>query len=270
MRFLTDHTSEELARLAPRLAAKLPVTDPLLAELLRISALVLQRQESEDPTTLLQDVQAIELVASRFPVPVAWQKLLTDYVSGGRVRQQVSLAVHNAVWVLAGAYDLRDRVTGLPSPNELRTYLPGESDRYELRIDVAVTALQALAVQIPAHHEAGRRFRTIARRCADTKQLARWVDSEVAIYNQRVNRLKRCRDALIHGGPVSMEVAATVQHFANGQAQAVVATALEAVLEGQPLNVMCGNIRDRYADWRSEIPAQQSALSALTGHEPPA
>lgn len=262
-RLLLDHTDEQLLELAPRLADRLPVTDPLLAELLRVSALVHDRAESADPTTLLQDVRAIELVASR--CDVSWQRLLTDHQAISTVRRRTVLDVFNAVWTIAGSHELASHVDGMPSPNELQRSVPGDHRRYELRIDVAFAALLDLANRLPAHHAAGRRIRSLARHLADTGALGRWVDGSVADYRRRVNRLKRCRDALTHGGPISLDVAATVQPFANREAQAVVATALEAVLEGRTVRQFYDELRDEQETWREAMGSATSVLAALTG-----
>jgi hypothetical protein len=262
-RLLMDHTDEQLLRLAPRLADRLPVTDPLLAELLRVSALVHDREESADPTTLLQDVRAIELVASR--CDVSWQRLLTDYQAVSTVRRRTVLDVFNAVWTIAGSHELTSHVEGMPSPSELQRAIPGDHRRYELRIDVAFEALLDLARRLPTHHAASRRIRSLARHLADTDALRRWIDGSVADYQGRVNRLKRCRDALTHGGPISLDVAATVQPFANREAQAVVATALEAVLEGRTVRQFYEGLRDQQQAWREAMVSTTAVFEALTG-----
>ncbi len=262
-RQMSDHTDEELFRLAPRLAPHLPVTNPLLAELLQISALVHDREHSADPTTLLQDVRAIELVASR--CSTSWQALLTDYFAVGFARRNARLDVFNAVWTVAGDYELKTRVEGIPSPNELQRYLPEDHRRFQLRIDVALASLQPLAEAMPSHHAGSRHIRTLAAACADTTSLQTWVDETVEDYNRRVRRLKRCRDSLIHGGPISLDVATTVQRFANRQAQAVVATALEAVLQGQ---LIADEFTDHQVDdaaWRVAIGGADSVAESLFG-----
>lgn len=260
---LIDRTDEQLLRLAPRLADRLPVTDPLLAELLRTSALVHDREESDDPTTLLQDVRAIELVASR--CDVSWPRLLSGYRATGMVRRRAVLEVYNAVWTIAGSHELTSLIDGIPSPTELQRSIPGEHRRHELRIDVAFEALLDLANRLPAHHAAGRRMRTLAAHLASPRALARWIDDSIADYGRRVNRLKRCRDALMHGGPISPYVAATVQPFANREAQAVVATALEAVLEGRTVPQFYDELRDQHQAWRDTIGSAPSVFEALTG-----
>lgn len=262
-RHLNDYTDEELFRLAPRLQAHLPVTDPLLAELLQVSALVHDREESADPTTLLQDVRAIELVASR--CATAWQALLMNDFAVGSVRRDMRSDVFNAVWTVAGNSELKTRVPALPSPKELQHYLPGEHRRFELRIDVALAALPPLADAMPTHHAGGRRIRTFAAACADTAALQAWVEESIEDYKRRVRRLKRCRDSLIHGGPVSLDVALTVQRFANRQAQAVVATALESVLQGRPIDDVFAEHRRDDAAWRMTIREARSVAEAMFG-----
>jgi hypothetical protein len=262
---LMDHTDEHLLRLAPRLADRLPVTDPLLAELLRIAALVHDREESADPTTLLQDVRAIELVASR--CSVSWQRLLTEDISVGTVWRRARLEVFNAVWTIAGNHELTSRVDGMPSPSQLQRTVPGELRRFELRMDVAFAAVLDLAARLPANHAAGRRIRTLARHLADTEAFARWVDSSAEDYGRRVNRLKRCRDALTHAGPISLDVAATVQPFANREAQAVVATALEVVLEGRNIKQFFDEMRHNHEAWRGAMGSTASVFDALMGRD---
>lgn len=258
-----DDTDEQLLRLAPRLADRLPVTDPLLAELISTAALVHDREESDDPTTLLQDVRAMELVASRCSIP--WQRLLTDYIAAGTVRRRVLLDVFNAVWTIGGNHELTSRIDGIPSPSDLQRRIPGDHRRFERRIDVAFEAVLDLANRLPPHHAGGRRIRELARHLADADSLVVWIDGLVADYSRRVERLKRCRDALMHGGPISLDVAATVQPFANREAQAIVATALEAVLQGRGVREFFDEARDDDDAWRREIPRAVSVWEALTG-----
>ncbi|RBY74712.1 hypothetical protein DQ239_19155 [Blastococcus sp. TF02-09] len=262
-RHLHDYTDEELFRLAPRLQPHLPVTDPLLAELLQVSALVHDREESADPTTLLQDVRAIELVASR--CSTAWQDLLIDNLAIDAVRQAARLDVFNAVWTMTSNSELKAHVPDLPEPNDLQQYLPGGHHRYQLRIDVALAALEPLAQAMPTHHAGGRRIRTVAAACADPAALQAWVEAAIEDYKRRVRRLKRCRDSLIHGGPISLDVAQTVQRFANRQAQAVVATALEAILQGRSIADVFAEHRHDDAAWRAEIGDASSVAEALLG-----
>jgi hypothetical protein len=258
---LTDHTGEQLARLAPRLAGKLPVTDALLADLLRVSALVHDRENSDDPTSLLQDVQAIELVASR--CSVKWNELVDSHFLNGALRQEAVMAAFNAVWTIAGSSEF-EQVDGLPQPNELQRYLRDDPGRQELRIDVAVQALERLATTMPAHHAAGRRIRSIATHCLDARHIAIWADELATDFKRRLRRLKRCRDALIHGGPINMDVAATVQYFANRQAQRVVGAALEAVLEDRDVAEFLDEVREHDRSWRSAMKGK-SAVDALLG-----
>ena len=262
-RHLHDYTDEELFRLAPRLQPHLPVTDPLLAELLQVSALVHDREESADPTSLLQDVRAIELVASR--CSTGWPTLLIDNFAVGSVRRDTRLDVFNAVWTMAGSSELRAHVAGLPSPSELQQYLPGQHRRFEMRIDVALAALQPLAEAMPMHHAGGRSIRTMAAACADPAAVHAWVEAEIEDYQLRVRRLKRCRDSLIHGGPISLDVARTVQRFANRQAQAVVATALESVLKGRAIADTFAEYRRDDAAWREALGRGDSVARALLG-----
>ncbi len=260
---MLDHTDEELLRLAPRLAPHLPVTNILLAELLQISALVHDREDSADPTTLLQDVRAIELVASR--CGLSWQDLLTEYIADGFVRRASRLDVFNAVWTISGDYELKAHIEGLPSPSDLQRHLPEYPRRFEIRIDVALAVLQPLAHSMPPHHAGSRRIRTLAAVCADTASLQSWVAASIEDYDGKVRRLKRCRDSLIHGGPISLDVAKTVQRFANHQAQAVVATALEAVLEGRPIADLFSEFHADDAAWQAAIGGVGSIAEALLG-----
>ncbi|MGY1651781.1 hypothetical protein [Geodermatophilus sp. SYSU D01119] len=261
--YVHDYTDEELFRLAPRLQAHLPVTDPLLAELLQVSALVHDREESADPTTLLQDVRAIELVSSR--CSTAWQDLLLDNFAVDSLRQTARLDVFNAVWTMTSNSELKAHLPDLPEPHDLQKNVPGEYHRYQLRIDVALAALKPLARSMPIHHAGGRRIRTVAAACTDPTAVQAWVEAEIEHYQRRVRRLKRCRDSLIHGGPISLDVARTVQRFANRQAQAVVATALEAVLQGRAIADVFAEHRRDDAAWREALGGATSVSEALLG-----
>ncbi len=256
-----DHTGEVLDDLVPDLANHLPVTDGRLLELLDAAGVVeAHSRDYADPTTLLNDVRVIELLAAR--CDTGWAAHLKTTFADGWARDRALNEVYGAVAGLNGHLELRE-FPGMPDAGQLLERVPGQPGRVRVRYDVALAAASALAGALPAHAPGARRLRQLAARTSSPERLRSWIDSMVAEYGCRVDRLARCRNSLAHGGPVNLRVAATVKQFANRQAARTTSTGLWAALRGEAIDQAHADLRARDGAWKDRIGAAASVAVAL-------
>lgn len=265
-----DYTDEGLGELRAHLADRLPVDDPGLHELIDAAG-VLNEDSSDDASALVQDVRIIELLATRcgtdlrdhlnksFAVMWARSKIVDD------IQEGVQAIVDDLDLKFSGAMP---RLEGLKQ--RLTTYDGGGRTGVLIHRDVAVAAIPELAADLPGHHLPSRKIRTIAGRIHDPAAIEEWVNQIVDEYKQSIERMIRCRNSLAHGGPVNLEVLASVRPFANWQARLTTAMGLQGILMGS-VSVKVGHDSRRNIDdqWRSNIPKATSIIAALFDPPPP-
>jgi len=255
-----DTTDDTLAELRPQLAHHLPIDDPRLLELLEAAAIIESHDEDADPTSLLHDVRVIELLASR--CSNSWQKHLKETFAIRWARACVMDEIYRSVQAAVGDPQLRG-TSGLPQPNELLAHISDGSGRVQVHYDVALAALPVLARELPDHYEGARRIRTTARRTRNIHNLNHWITELVQDYGQRVERLSRCRNSFTHGGPINLNVAATVHLFAKAQATHTTSTGLWAVISGCEVKEAHDKRRADDDTWRNGISTAHSVYDAL-------
>lgn len=256
-----DRTDSTLQALGPDLAAHLPVDEARMAELLEAAAVVqAHSDEKADPTTLLNDVRVIELLASR--CSQNWMSHLKMTFASQWAKAQVLDEIYGAVAGLMDNWELRD-ISAMPDPGDLLEDVAGGRDRVWVRYDVALAALPSLAQQLPPHVTGARRVRMVTSRTSSPRRLRRWVNELTSEYFRRVERLARCRNSLAHGGPVNLEVAGSVKGFASSQAGHTTSLGLWAVIRGQEVRDAHDRHRAMNEAWRQDLNRATTVLDAL-------
>jgi len=256
-----DRTGDVLDELSADLVGHLPVNDGRLLELLEAAAVVQSHSDDDaDPTTLLNDVRIIEMLASR--CTSEWRNHLKTTFAIDWARREVVDEIYGAVAGLTEYAEVR-RLDSMPEPGSFLESVPDEPERVWVRYDLALAAVPALARDLPAHVPGARRVRALAARTSTPQRLDRWVDELVTDYGRRVERLSRCRNSLAHGGPVNLQVAATVKRFANRQAARTTSMGLWAVVRGASVADAHAQHRARAENWKNNIRSAENALDAL-------
>ncbi len=212
-RHVIDRTADELEELSKHLTPHLPIQDSGLGELLDAAGLFDKDPEQSDPLEVPIHVRVIELLASR--CELVWQEHLKTTFSIGWARRQALNEIYEAVSKAVSPELGEASIPGLPRPEGLLTHV--EDDRIRINFDVALSAVPGVLQQLPAHHPAARRVRDLQRRTSTPQALQDWIGALRSEYEQLVNRLARCRNALSHGGPVNWEMAATITAFGRAQ-----------------------------------------------------
>lgn len=265
-----DFTDEGLDELRANLVDRLPIDDPSLQELIDAAG-VLNDDSSDDATALLQDVRTIELLATRCGTTVRVH--LNDFLALLRAHNKIIDEIQTAVHAIVDDTDLRfsgNMVQLEDLRQRLTTYDGGGRGGASIHLDVAVAAIPKLAVDLPEHHLSSRRIRTVAARIRDTAAITQWVNEVVHEYAHFVERLLRCRNSLVHGGPVNLEVIASVQPFSHREARFTTALGLQgflmAAISVKEAHELRRNLNER---WRSALPSAASIFEALFGQPPP-
>ncbi|MGS2648345.1 hypothetical protein [Streptosporangium sp. G12] len=100
------------------------------------------------------------------------------------------------------------------------------------------TALAELVSIYPLHHPQGRRVHTPAARLHDQASVIAWQDELSQRWIRLLARLARIRNAITHGGPVTLAAVETVFGFSDQLAGQGVSLALKAAMDGSPLTAV--------------------------------
>ena len=109
----------------------------------------------------------------------------------------------------------------------------------------------------------GRQIHTLATHLATTATLDAWCQALHARWTRARERLQRVRDALAHGGPLTLAAAETVHRLGHGLAGGALGPTLEGLLDGRGAAKAHDDARDRMNRWRNGVPGAASVNDAL-------
>jgi hypothetical protein len=256
-KFDRDHTDFALEQLAGRLGSHLPIRDPHLQELLDAAATLYQRDEDLSPASIVDSARVIERVAGL--CNESWIDHLTATFAIWWARDVIQDTVATALHGVQECPELHG-LQSMPDDEQLYNFANGDQ---ELNYDVAIEAMPHLGAELPDHHPGARLVRTVASRTATPANLAAWVAECVKQYARLLNRLLRCRNSLVHGGPLTDPIARTVQGLARVHAKRSISMALWAVADGSSLQQAHQQERIKIDQWRDGIPALPTAADAF-------
>jgi hypothetical protein len=127
----------------------------------------------------------------------------------------------------------------------------------------ALDLIPQLVPRLPAHHQAARRLREVARRTQDLAHLKEWVDELTADYRIKIDRAARLRNGLIHGGAASVDAAGTIRLLIRDEARVLARSTLEAILEGNSVKRAFDGYRSRDRYWRRRILEAKDITDAM-------
>lgn len=257
-----DTTAMHLAEHAEALGRHLPLRDPKVRTAGRLLAWLRHATGTDDPAQLILSERVIEQVCgwaglsepSRFVAEI----LKPQWVYG-RVRGEIDRAYRDLRRTRRGDHPLRDVIESPPAqrPHSPGTELPTVNLK---RILEHVDELVDLApVGSPAH----ARLVRLATRTEGARAASRWLDELGGEFDIRNARLRRTRNALMHGGPLVPGTVENVVRFAVALAHQSLGAALEMLLADDDLVEGFITRERRYRECFSSLRAGEPATEAL-------
>jgi hypothetical protein len=262
-----DAMDAELAELATKLRAHLPITDPEFSEV--VGAVHWWEQARRQPplAAVLLHVRVLELLSQRAG-DTPWQNYVDDFQQARWVRHRMMQQLHGVIDACLSraqmAASQADRNYLQDLGQRIRTYQPGG---YALDLREGFSALPVLARIFDPHDNIGRRVQDAVSRFT-LPALPAWLADLESGWKLTLGRLQRVRNALAHGGPIDDESAKTVQAFAEQLARSSLAVALQGLLEAKTVAV-ANQERKQWIDrWKTALPTATNVPDALFGPTP--
>jgi hypothetical protein len=264
-------TGGELARLAGTLGSQLPVTSSALTEAIEALHWWQDTQDRPPLAAVGLDVRVVELVASRVLATApakrrTWHHYLDDYLAIAWMLEHVRDELHRVVFHALHNYerqnvDPKDHSALAALQAAVVTY--GAGRRYEFHLDQALAALSTLVTIYPVHDRLGRRIHTLATHLASPPALDAWCDILQHRWDRTLARLRRTRDAITHGGPITADAISTVHRFGRRMAGWALSLSLEGLLDGTGGVARHITLRGQDQAWRAGVPTAASVNDAL-------
>lgn len=257
----------ELAELATKLRARLPITDPEFSEVVNAVHWWEDARNQPPRAAVLLHVQVLELLSQRAGV-TPWYRYTDEFLQARWIRALMHQRLYDTVndcltraHLAAGQADgdyLRDL------SRRITKYQPGG---YALDLREGFNALPRLVHIFDPHDNTGRRLREDASRFS-LSSLPAWFADLESDWGLTLDRLRRVRNALAHGGPASDESAETIRQFAEQLARLSLAIALQGLFEAKTVAV-ANQERKQWIDrWKAAIPVAANVPDALFGPTP--
>lgn len=219
-----------------------------LQKVLRLRAALDHAPPSDSEAVVMAAVRAIEH-CNTWAVPAGglnWYDFAVGYLSDGYTVTAVGDRVAAAVFAAVEQYQPG------PSPDEttvheleaIRQDISATAG-YGTRIDKLKTTAHVAALKgIYADHWLARWLSEIDGFLTSTTTLGKILDLEQLRFRTKVARLRRTRNALIHGGTLSELACATISDFAAYLARHALNGAIWAIVTGEQVNVHAADRRD--------------------------
>ncbi len=257
-----DRTADELGTLAATLGSHLPVADPALSE--TIDALGWWQSATDQPplASIVLDVRVLELVAARV-TNSAWYAYLDSYHRDSWIYSRIISTLQSVVFAAMRGYHVVPP-SAHPQLAALKATLfeSTSADRHIFHADRALAALPTLATIWPVHDHLGRQLHTLAAHLSSPAALEGWCRALADRWTRARARLRRVRNALAHGGPLT-SAADTVDRLAHQRAGSALSFTLEALLDGRDAAQAHEDARNRMTAWRNGVSGAASVHDAL-------
>ena len=245
-----DGTAAQIAKMAPRVAPKIPVNDQGLKDI--VDALHWWRGGLGQPTaaSIVLNVRIIELVASRIGETL-WTTYLEKYMKNSWIQDAILntlyIALHEALTRHVSAdVQARQREIFLKAMR----YSGGEQ---RFHIDKAARHLDAIIDFTAPNLPVGRELRTIKHRTSSTTAIQAWCTELERHWQGWVHRLERVRNSIAHGGPFTEQAVLITQPFSQKVAVWALWESIEGFLEGKTLAQSHTDLKSRWDQWRSSL-----------------
>jgi hypothetical protein len=145
---------------------------------------------------------------------------------------------------------------------EATLFEPIPGGRHLFHADRALAALPTLSTIWPVHDHIGRQLRSLATDLSSPAALEAWCHALGDRWTRARARLQRVRNALAHGGPLTL-AADTVHRLAHQRAGKTLSFTLEALLDGRGAVEAHEDARSHMTAWRNGVAGAPSVHDAL-------
>jgi hypothetical protein len=267
----SDVMPELAVGLGQNLAGHLPVRDVRLRRAARLALWLRRTRETWEPGRVVLAGRVLEQIAGWAGVG---DRVLfeSEYLKLAWALRRIRLEISNAFRGIWAAHHDRDP---LLNDGGWEKVLADPSIAYEERPDTSYTIslrgviekADFLAGLLDSGSPAGERLTMLADRTASGKATADWIVELEREFDVLKSRERRSRNALVHGGAVEDEVAASVLLFVDWLAADALHSAIEGILEGTELLDYFIDFRARREQCRSSLEAGEKPSSALFWEE---
>lgn len=225
-----DDTAAALARTADLLAKHLPLRGRDLRVAGRLLVWLRQATRNDNPVRLVLCDRVVEQVAGWAGVARP-SRFVTEFLRPGWVYEQVRRSVQQSYLQLMndthGAHALTSTIEEPPPrpPFSHATYLPS------INLRAVLENLDALIEVAPRGSSAWTGLARLRARTATPRSVGGWLDQLEDEFEVRNDRLRRTRNALMHGGPLVRTTVDDVARFAETLAYQAIGPAVHLMLE---------------------------------------
>lgn len=258
-----DPTDEVLRDLSGTLGPHLSLVPEMLREAIEVLRWWQEAGDQSNLPRVVLDVRVVEWVASLIGAGT-WYEFLGQTWKQHWIRWQIHQHLYNTCSEAASrpnAVAPEHRAQLATIQTKIQTYEgPGT---YTLRLDEALGALPGLQSIHPFHTRTGRRLTTLTARLASPSALEVWCDELEVDWTSQVNRLRRLRNAVAHGGPASAGTVDTVAAFGRERAGAALRATLTGVVDGRGPALAHQEVKANADTWRAGVPSAPDVATAL-------
>jgi hypothetical protein len=228
-----DSTAAELAEDATLLGAQLPVRDPRLRTAARLAVWLRRADGTDDPARLILCERVVEQVSGWAGVATP-ARFVEQAIKPGWMYYRLLSAIDDAYRRLSA--DARGRhqlshvidVPVRPPEHGPDRYLLSTVDRKAF-----LEHLDELVGIAPPGSTSAVRLQRLKARCADATAMKAWLADLENEFDRRNARLRRTRNALMHGGPLSLATVDDVARFAVTAAHQALSPAITYLLRNE-------------------------------------
>jgi hypothetical protein len=225
-----DETAVELARHADALGRHLPLRTPELHIAGRLLVWLRQAVANDNPARLVLCDRVVEQVCGWAGIARP-ARFVTEFLRPAWIYEQVRRSVQTSYRQLnsdvRGKHPLTSVIetdTGRP-PYSVAVHLP------TINLKTVLERIDELIDIAPDESEARVRLDELRQRTADQSAAKRWLDELGEAFDKRNARLRRTRNALMHGGPPVTSNIDEVAGFSTTLASFAIGTAVQLLLD---------------------------------------
>jgi hypothetical protein len=229
----SDITATHLARHAEDLARHLPLRTTELRMAGRLMVWLRQTGASDIPAQVVLCDRVIEQVCGWAGIAQPWRfieaSLRPEWIHD-RIRTYILRSYHQLRFSPLGQHDLWQVI----EPNE-------PEPPHAPRNWIGPTNLKAILenidelVELAEGLDQGIAIQRLRERIADRDSVRAWLDELSAEFDRRNARLRRTRNALMHGGPITVDTVNHVSEFSMSLAYLAIGPAVNLLLEDRDL-----------------------------------
>jgi hypothetical protein len=241
-----DSTAAHLKENVELLAPHLPLVSAQLRTAARLAVWLRRAKTTDDPTRLLLCERVVEQVCGWAGIN-AMERFVGQSIKPSWMHQQLRAEISDAYRQLTA--DLLHAPHRHTSTIETSRTPPQHGpDTYasSINLKAVLDHLDDLVAMAPLGSTSCVRLTQLSERCTDAKAMKAWTAGLEERFDRRNARLRRTRNALMHGGPLTSATVDDVARFAETLAFHALTPAIEMLLAGEDVTDGFLDRRERY------------------------